>query len=78
MKVIFLTVTQSIDCEYLIELHQWCGSNEYVFVSKETLGIFVSSHDNVMSSIPYYDTLHKLGSRHVSLTFLRFSQVSNS
>ena len=38
-------------------------------MSKETLGIFDSSHDNVMSSIHYYDTLHKLESDHVSLTF---------
>ena len=44
-------------------------------MSKETLGIFDSSHDNVMSSIPYYDTLHKLESGHVSLTFLCLSQA---
>ena len=28
-KVIFLIVTQNIDCGYLIELHQWGSSNEY-------------------------------------------------
>ena len=40
-------------------------------MSKEILGIFVSS----LSSILYYDTLHKLGSDNVSFTFLCLFQA---